>query len=323
MCTAITFHTLDHYFGRNLDFEYDFGESVVITPRNFPLPFRCKPTLSTHYAMIGMAVTEDNYPLYFDATNEEGLSMAGLYFPGNAVYMQKKEGMDNITPFELVPWILGQCSDMNQARKKLSCVNLVNIPFSKDYSLTPLHWIIAKGEETLTVEPTANGIQVYDNPIGILTNNPPFQYHLYNLTNYLNLTREEPINRFAPNLTIEAYSRGMGAMGLPGDLSSSSRFIRAAFTKLNSVCESNEISSVSQFFHILKAVAQQKGCAKVGEGFEKTIYTSCCNADKGIYYYTTYDNSQITAIQMRNADLDGQKLSIFPLQTQPQIRFKN
>ena len=85
MCTAITFQTRDHYFGRNLDFEHGFGEKVVITPRNYPFTFRNTGRLNTHYAIIGMAVVDNNYPLYFDGTNEAGLSMAGLYFPGNFV----------------------------------------------------------------------------------------------------------------------------------------------------------------------------------------------------------------------------------------------
>ena len=106
MCTAITFHTKDHYFGRNLDFEQDFGEMVVITPRNYPFSFRKVQPQNQHYAIIGMAVVDNGYPLYFDGSNEKGLSMAGLYFPGNAVYLPEKPGMDNITPFEFIPWIL-------------------------------------------------------------------------------------------------------------------------------------------------------------------------------------------------------------------------
>lgn len=323
MCTAVNFSVKNHYFGRNLDFEYDFGEAVTITPRNYNFPFRCVSDIPTHYAMIGMAVTANKYPLYFDATNEEGVSMAGLYFPGNAVYFPKKSGMVNITPYEFVPWILGQCSDMHEVRQRLVNLNLVDIPFSVDYPLSPLHWIITKGEEAITVESTASGIQIYENPIGILANNPPFDYHMHNLSNYLNLTREEPANRFAPNQKIEVYSRGMGAIGLPGDLSSASRFVRAAFTKLNSICDVDEQSSISQFFHILNAVAQQKGCVKIGTGFEKTIYSSCCNTDEGIYYYTTYDNSQITAIHLHHTDIDSNNLSVFPLRTKQNIYFEN
>ena len=323
MCTAITFRTKDHYFGRNLDFEHGYGETVVVTPRNYPFTFRKAKTMDSHYAMIGMAVVDKGYPLYFDGTNETGLSMAGLYFPGNAVYLSEKPGMDNITPFEFIPWILGSCKNLSQVRDKLKNTNIVDIPYSAQFPLSPLHWIIADRDASIVVEPMADGIKVFENPVGVLTNNPPFDFHLHNLTGYLNLTREEPTNRFAPNFQLTPYSRGMGAIGLPGDLSSPSRFVRAAFVKLNSVCKDTDSASICQFFHILGSVAQQEGCARVGDAFEKTIYTSCCNTDRGIYYYTTYDNSQITGISMHNTDLSLNQVRVFPLVTKPQIRMEN
>lgn len=323
MCTTITFSAKNHYFGRNLDFEYDFGEEVIITPRNYPLKYRYKATNERHHAMIGMAVIADNYPLYFDATNEYGLSMAGLYFPGNAVYLPYHADCDNITPFEFIPWILSQCQNIGQVRLLLNRINLVDTPFSEKYPLSPLHWLIADKNEAITVEPTSNGLKFYDNPIGVLTNNPPFDFHMQNLANYMNLTSSEPDNRFAPQCKIEPYSRGMGAIGLPGDLSSASRFIRAAFVKLNSVCENTESASVSQFFHILHAAEQQNGCAQVGDLYEKTIYSSCCNMDKGIYYYTTYENPQITGIQLFNTDLNCQMLTVFPLNKETQLHLEN
>lgn len=323
MCTAITFTAENHYFGRNLDFEFDFGENVVVTPRNYPFQYRYKETSHNHLALIGMALVKDNYPLYFDATNECGLSMAGLYFPGNAVYLDYQTNKDNITPFEFTPWILMQCQSVQQAKILLKHINLVETPFSDKCPLTPLHWIIADKNEAITVEPTIEGIKIYENPIGVLTNNPPFDFHMHNLANYMNLTSNEPINRFAPEYKIKPYSRGMGAIGLPGDLSSASRFVRAAFVKLNSVCEGNESAAVSQFFHILRSVEQQNGCASVGDLFEKTIFSSCCNTDKGIYYYTTYNNSQIAGINMHHTNLESELLSVFPLMTTPQIRMQN
>ena len=130
MCTAISFLTHDHYFGRNLDLEYHYNESVVITPRKFPLAFRFEKTQHSHYAMIGMAYIKDDYPLYYEATNEAGLSMAGLNFPGNAVYNKKKDEMVNIAPFEFIPWILRQCKTVKEAQKMIAHVNITNEHFS-------------------------------------------------------------------------------------------------------------------------------------------------------------------------------------------------
>lgn len=315
MCTAVTYRTRDHYFGRNLDYEFHYHEEVTVTPRNFPLSFRLEKPMNSHYAMIGMAMVEDDYPLYYEATNEAGLSMAGLNFPGNAVYRNVQDGMVNITPFEFIPWILGQCTCISEVRLCLQNLNLVNVHFSREFPLSPLHWMISDKECSIVVEPLNDGIQVYDNPVGVLTNNPPFEYHMHNLKNYLNLTREEPVNRFAPYMDITPYSRGMGAFGLPGDLSSSSRFVKAAFTKLNSISKEDEASSVCQFFHILSSVAQQEGCVRVGDGFEKTIYSCCCNTDKGIYYYTTYENSHVTAVHLHHCDLDDHTLFRYPMRS--------
>lgn len=323
MCTAATYRTKDHYFGRTLDYEMSFGESVTITPRKFPFHFRCQPTLEHHYAIIGIATIADSYPLYYDATNEHGLSMAGLNFPGNAVYRSAIDNMVNIAPFELIPWILAQCINVDEARKCLKVINLVNIQFNTDYPLSDLHWIIADSKSAITVESGDNGLQIYDNPVGVLTNNPPFPYHMYNLKNYLNLTNLEPENRFAPAINLVPYSRGMGAIGLPGDLSSASRFIKAAFTKLNSLSSNTETDSISQFFHILESVSQQNGCVKVGNSYEKTLYTSCCNTEKGIYYYTTYTNHQISAVHLHRESLEAANLISYPLLEEQQIKHQN
>lgn len=323
MCTAITFKTKDHYFGRNLDLEYHYQETVTITPRNFKFHFRKLPELNTHYALIGVATVAEGYPLYYDATNEKGLSMAGLNFPGNACYQLPREGAENIAPFELIPWILGKCATVSEALILINKLNLCSISFNKDYPLTPLHWLLADGSRSVTIEPLKEGLKIYDNLTGVLTNNPPFDYHIQNLNNYLNLTREEPENRLAPQLELRPFSRGMGAIGLPGDLSSPSRFIRAVFTKFNSVCQSTENESVSQLFHILGAVEQQNGCSRVVEKFEKTVYSSCCNTDRGIYYYRTYENSQISAVNMHLEELESAELIVYPLVTEQQINYIN
>lgn len=323
MCTAISFKTKDHYFGRNLDLEFSYSEEVTITPRNFPFCFRKAKKISKHYAIIGMAIVVDNYPLYYDATNENGLSAAGLNFPGNAVYGTIVQIRDNVAPFELIPWILSQSKNVDEAKILLSKISIINEPYNSELPVTPLHWIIADKEQSVIVEATEAGLRVYSDPYGMLTNNPPFPFHLENIKNYLNVTASEASNRFAPQKNIIPYSRGMGGIGLPGDLSSASRYIRAAFTKLNSVCDLSENESVNQFFHILDSVAQTKGCAQVRNSWEITQYSSCCNTDKGIYYYKTYNNSQLTAVSIRKENLNSESLIRYPLRTDANIFYEN
>jgi choloylglycine hydrolase len=323
MCTAITYSTQDHYFGRNLDLEFSYHEEVTITPRNFPFAFRCKNTIGQHYALIGMAFVVDNYPLYYDAINEKGLGMAGLNFPGNADYKNECPDADNIAPFEFIPWILCQCASVAEARELLSRINLVDINFSSELPLSPLHWMIADQKEAIVVESVKEGLKVYDNPVGVMTNNPPFDKQLFFLSNYMNLSPEPARNAFAKEIGLEEYSRGMGAIGLPGDLSSASRFAKAAFTRMNAVSGSSEAESVSQFFHILGSVEQQRGCVHLGNHkYEITIYSSCCNMDKGIYYYRTYENPQVTAVKLFAEDLSGKELFRYPLRKEMQILYE-
>lgn len=324
MCTAATYKTKDFYFGRTLDYDFSYGDEITITPRNYPFHFRKAGELEKHYAMIGMAYIAEDYPLYYEGVNEKGLGMAGLNFVGNAVYGKVLEGRDNIAQFEFIPWILAQCATVKEARTLLEKVNLIDTPFSDSLPLAQLHWIIADRREAITVEAVREGMRVYDNPVGILTNNPPFDLQMFYLNNFMGLSPKAPENHFSPKLPLQAYSRGMGALGLPGDLSSESRFVRAAFVKMNSVSGDSEAESVSQFFHILGSVDQQRGCCVLDDGtLETTIYTSCCNADKGIYYYTTYENHQITAIDMHRENLEGDRIVRYKPVRAEQINWQN
>ena len=324
MCTAITYRTKDFYFGRTLDLEYSYEEQITVTPRRFPLAFRNMGTLEEHYAIIGMAHIEAGYPLYYDAVNEKGLAMAGLNFVGNAVYRQKAAGRENVASFELLPWILSRCATVKEAVAQMEHMNLTDEAFSKEHPPAQLHWLIADRKDAVTVEATRDGVKIWPNPVGVLTNNPTFDDQLFHLNDYMHLSVREPENRFSDRLELVPYSRGMGALGLPGDMSSQSRFVRAAFVKLNAVSGDGEAESVNQFFHILGSVEQVRGCCQVGEGqYEITQYTSCCNADKGIYYYTTYDNHRITGIDMHRENLDSHRLIGYPLIREEKICIQN
>ncbi len=324
MCTAATYKTKDFYFGRTLDYEFSYGDLVTITPRNYPFHFIEEKDITNHYAIIGMSCVMDDYPLYYDAVNEKGLAMAGLNFVGNACYKEKEIGKENISQFEFIPWILCQCKTVKDVKEKLKNINLLNVPFKSDLPLAQLHWIISDSDSSITVEAVEEGIKVYDNPVGVLTNNPTFDKQMFALNNYRHLSCKNVENTFSKDLDLKSYSRGMGAIGLPGDLSSQSRFIRVAFVKMNSISSEDEKESVSQFFHILNSVDQQRGCCKLEDKkYEITIYTSCCNTNKGIYYYTTYDNHQINAIDMHKENLDSDKLIKYNLIKKEQINYQN
>ncbi len=322
MCTALSIQMNDHYFGRTLDLDRSYGEEVCVTPRNFPWKFRRMGRMDTHYALIGMATVVGGIPLYYEAANEHGLCMAGLNFPGNAHYPEEKPDCDNVTPFEFIPWILGQCRSLDDARALLARINLVNIPFSEALPLSPLHWIIADKSGSIVVESMADGLHIHENPVGVLTNNPPFPYHLHNLSNYRGLSVSTPENTFG--LELPVYCQGLGGLGLPGDVSSMSRFVRMAFHALHSHCEEGEEAQVEQFFHLLGSVEMVRGgCLTDGGHWDITVYSSCINASKGRYYYTTYQNRRITCVDMHREDLDGDSVARYPVRTSGDFLMEN
>ena len=315
MCTALSWQGAAHWFGRNLDLERSYGESVAVTPRNYPFAFRNGELLTRHHAMIGMAHVAHGFPLYYEATNEHGLSMAGLNFPHSCRYHPRREDKTNVASFELIPWLLGRCATLTEARAALETVSIWDESFAPQLPSSPLHWLVAHRTGTLVVESTAEGLQIYENDTRVLTNEPPFPFHRANLQQYHALTPEEPA---AP-----AFSRGMGTRGLPGGLDSASRFVRAAFTARHARPGADEPQDVAQFFHILGSVAQTDGCCHLGGGqYEMTLYSSCCS-DEGLYYYTTYHNPSPTAVDLRREDREGDAVVAYPLRTGLQITREN
>lgn len=325
MCTALTFNNGNSYFGRNMDIGYSFNEEIVVVPRNFPINYKQFNTQTDHYAIIGVACVINNYPLFADAINEKGLGVAGLNFPRYAKYNENiMADKDNITPYEIIPWILATCETVEDAKKLLNNINVVAIPFMEGLELATLHWIISDKNSSIVLEVTEKGLQIHENPVGVMTNNPTFDWHMTNLSNYLNCNPIDLKSKDILGFNAKPLGHGTGGLGLPGDSSTTSRFVKAVFAKSSSKCEINENSNVSQFFHILDSVAVTRGFAVDINGIaDYTTYSVCANQNKGIYYYKTYENNQISAINMNNVDLDSKELFEFKMILDQQINFIN
>lgn len=324
MCTCIMMKTRDVYFGRTMDIHYRFGEQVAVTPRSYRFPLKSGGSFETWYAMIGMAAVRNGYPLYAEATNEQGLSMAGLNFPDNAWYSPPLPDRRNLTPYEFLPWVLGTFATLAEVKRELPSVCLTDLPLDQDTPLSPLHWMISDGTGSLVVEQTREGLQIYDNPYGVLTNNPIFPFHQTNLNNYMNLTSQPPQNRFCKQLDLKAFGNGMGAMGLPGDTAPTSRFVRACFNMANSLCGTGDEESVTQFFHILDSVWLIRGATRLQNNVcNVTEYACCMNATQGVYYYKTYGNNQLTAVRLTEDNINASRPTVYPLVEEQQVRFIN
>lgn len=320
MCTAVADRGL---FGRTLDLEYSYGEEIVITPRSYRFEFSDKTATDKHYAIIGVAHVSSNTPLYYDGINEAGLGAAALNFPEYAVYHPHKRGQYNIASFELIPWILSQCDSVDSAQTLLQNVNITADSFSEELKPTPLHWIIADKTRAIIVESTADGMQIYENQLGVMTNSPSFPFHLAKTAEYMHLDSNPPTNTIAPSIELELYSRGMGAIGLPGDYSSSSRFVRTVFAKNHTTGYENKDRQISRFFHIMDTVSVPKGCVKTDEGKEVyTVYTSCGDLSSGRYFYTTYGCRRIIGVDLHGFDLEDEALYRVKMENHEDILLK-
>ena len=336
MCTALSLNNKKTFlFGRNMDIEAGFGQQVVITPRNFTLPLRFNKPVKQKYATIGMAYPfpdQENggivYPLYAEAANEKGLAVAGLNFPGTAHYPKPgsiKKAFE-LTPFEIIPYLLSQFTTTKEVKKFIESKNmqLVDRAIMKQLPVAPLHFIVAdKNNESIVIEPTKDGLNVHDNPLGILTNNPTFDWQITNLSFYANLKQKQSTDAKWDAQDLKPFGQGFGSFSLPGDWTPPSRFVKTAYLKSHSAEEQETDKLVTQFFHILDNVSMVKGGiiveqmggdGKMHEHYDITLYASCIDLNTGTYYYKSYDNNQIQMIKLSNEGkaLDGKEVIVYP-----------
>lgn len=321
MCTAISINDTAHLFGRTLDLECSLGEMVTITPRHFDTGSRGEAERG-RYAIIGMAHIADDRPLYYDAMNEHGLAVAALNFPVYAVYRDSCRNKRGIPSYALIPEVLGGCRSVGEAKRLLQDAVITSDTFDIDVPPTPLHWLIADKDEAITLETDEDGLKIYDNPIGVLSNSPIFPYQMARLSDYMALSPSNPSNHLAPSFGLSTYTRGLGAMGLPGDMTSSSRFVRAVYAKMHTrPLLSGEIS---RFFHIMGMVNTPYGTVTTDRGEAiSTVYTSCMDLDEGIYYFTTYGNRRIRGVRLYDKDIDGKEILTYPIESDEEILLLN
>ncbi len=317
MCTGLALETKDglHLFGRNMDIEYSFNQSIIFIPRNFKCVNKSnKKELTTKYAVLGMGTIFDDYPTFADGMNEKGLGCAGLNFPVYVSYSKEDiEGKTNIPVYNFLLWVLANFSSVEEVKEALKNANIVDIPISENIPNTTLHWMISDiTGKSIVVEQTKEKLNVFDNNIGVLTNSPTFDWHVANLNQYVGLRYNQVPEFKLGDQSLTALGQGTGLVGLPGDFTPASRFIRVAFLRDAMIKNDKDSIDLIEFFHILNNVAMVRGSTRtVEEKSYLTQYTSCMCLEKGIYYYNTYENNQINAIDMNKENLDGNEIKTY------------
>ncbi len=329
MCTALSISSKEgnYYFGRNMDLAYTFNQSVIMIPKSFEFKdIVTGDTIINNRAILGMGTIIDNHPTLADAINENGLAAAGLNFQGYA-YFEKEvvKGKVNIPPYDFIQWVLSNHDTLEEVKKELENIELVDIPINDKTPCPTLHWMISdKSGKSIVVEKTKDKFAFYDNTVGVLTNNPTFDWHITNLNEYMFITPNNPKDTEWSNQELTPLGIGAGTLGIPGDFASVSRFVRSAYIRANMPEIDNDINAVTQFFHMLDYVKMVKGGVITKEGLEDlTLYSSCMDQKNCIYYYKNYDNNRINAIDMKKEKLEGKELKIFKYLNTQDINYQN
>lgn len=312
MCTGVRFSdgNGNMFFGRNLDWSEDYGQKIVVTPRGYTHHSAFLGDLQPKYAIIGMGIIQEDVPLYFDCANEAGLAIAGLNFPGYAKYEDAPlDGMTNIAVYEFPLWVAMNFSTVDEVVSALANVAIVAKPINEKYPVTMLHWIIGDGQRSIVAEYTAAGLQVFNNDVDVLTNQPGYAWHKENLRNYMNISSPQPEKVEWGSAKLTAFGSGSLMRGLPGDYYSPSRFVRVAYLNTHYPVKSSEEENVARLFHTLAGVSMIEGAAAMADGnFEKTVYTGGYSTASKTYYWNTYDDLSIKKAVMSDYDLESKEL---------------
>ncbi len=313
MCTAVYYDRGCSLFGRTLDLECSYGERIALVPRAYPLRYKHLPEDREHLAFVGTAHVAEGYPLFYDGMNECGLAVAALNFPGYAKYCAVQGDALNLASFELIPYVLSHAATLGDARALLSDVILTDGAFSPELPPTPLHFLISSKDGSLVAEQTERGFSLLDNPFGVLSNAPELSYHITRLSDFYALGGARGEERLTPGVPLPVYSRGMGAFGLPGDFSSSSRFVRAVYAKNNTspTVSGDARAALSAFFHIMDTVSVPNGCVITDTGERvRTVYTSAMDLESLTYYFRPYDAFGICSVELEGV-CDGDTVRFF------------
>lgn len=326
MCTALGFKTdFGCFFGRNMDLSYSFNQSPIYLNKGFcyinPVS---DEKVALKRSIFGMGTIIDGHPAFAEGMNSDGLGCAGLNFSRYAYYENSAvEGKTNLAPYDFILYVLSDFSSVADVKNSISTVELVSVPINKDTPIATLHWMICdKTGASIVVEKTKSGLTCYDNPVGVMTNDPTFDWHLTNLNEYMKISPFDCELTVWNGLKLKGLGVGNGTLGLPGDFESVSRFVRAAFLRSNLPIMESEGEAISAFFHILDNLAMPKGSVIVeGNRESYTLYSSCMNLDKGIYYFKTYNNNRISAINMN--DIITDKIELFNYCDSQDINYLN
>ncbi|CAM4245964.1 choloylglycine hydrolase family protein [Erysipelothrix inopinata] len=311
MCTNITLKSSDNtvLMARTMDFSFALDPEMMVYPRNFKLNFAFNEPLEHHYAFLGLSKNIGVFALA-DGINEHGLTAAALYFEGYATYESTVVEGKSIAPNDIVMWMLAKCKTVEDVKEVFQTHHLVELKLEFLGMIPPLHWVFQDIEgNSIIVEPLEDGIKIYENKLGVLTNSPDYGWHKTNVRSYIGLdpAQVEPRTIYGENF--KAFGQGSGTFGLPGDLTPPSRFVKALYSKLSTKKAANEAELVVAASHILNNVDIPKGSVVTQrKTIDYTQYTAYMISNTQTYYYRLYDSLNTEVVNLNDFDLDGNEI---------------
>ncbi|EKE08127.1 MAG: hypothetical protein ACD_17C00334G0002 [uncultured bacterium] len=319
-CTGIRMTAQDgtSVNGRTVEFGSLIEMYACVIPRNYAFVGKTSIGSGLHYtskyAVLGAYCFEDQ--VVMDGMNEMGLACGAFYFPGFAGYtsVNRSNQSKAISPVEFPNWVLTQFASLSEVKAALDSIIIAPTVIEGWGSVpAPFHYIIYdKQGNALVVEPIQGTLVIYDNKIGAITNSPTFDWHLTNLRNFINLTPFNSNSITVRNVDLAPFGQGSGMVGLPGDFTPPSRFVRASLFSSLAYSVRNAEELVSQTFHILNqfdipiGVARQKMGDQVATDY--TLITTVKDPSRLRYYFKSYEDQTIQWIALKDFDLDAKKI---------------
>lgn len=324
MCTSLTLANQqgDHFLARTMDFGTDFQARIMVMPRNRTVQGDAG-TFTTQYGFVGAGRKLD-HEMFTDGVNECGVGIGALYFPGHASYLEDTPAdMLGLAPQDFVAWVLGNITSVADLRNKVGQIQLINVPAALINGVPPLHFIISDATGTTAVlEPEGGELHLIDDPVGVMTNSPNLSWHLQHLSTYSTLTNQERPTHALMDYTPPTQGPGTGAVGLPGDYTSMSRFVKTVFTKEYATPATDVPSTLNLLQDILNGVTIPKGVKIQEDGqSDYTQYRGYMNLTAHTYYMDLYENQILQKVALTDDLLDHLDEPVeYPMSRQVYVR---
>ena len=324
-CTGIQLTNKDGSIvsGRTVEFGIKIDTSLAMVPRGYAFtgdtPAGDGLKYTAKHAAVGVYAYTD--VKLMDGINDAGLVAGAFYLPTFAAYapVTAENQSKGLSPVEFPNWLLTQFATVDEVRKAVEAGDAIITPtVVAGWGATPppFHYVVYdKTGASIVIEPIDGKLVIHDNPLGVVTNSPTYDWHMTNLRNYITVNPNNVQSGKIGKLELQAFGMGNGMWGLPGDFSPPSRFVRAALFSANAIPSDNAAEGIDHVFHILNNFDLPRGIARTNQdgtiSADFTQMTTARDPQNLRFYYKTYDDQTIRMIDMKKLDLDAKEIKKF------------